>query len=132
MSRMRDEQKANGSSGRSKPYIPAPKVSYLAYHPTKDEKEFLRSQDEPLDILLAGIKGLLDAGHKLTVGKAQATGAYYASLRQGDVPFEQSICLSAFHGEPGMAVRALLHFQSVYHPNFPQTGAASWLEELNW
>jgi len=119
MSRQADESRSRKAPAPAKTTRETKTTPYIAFHPTKEQKEFLREQEDSLEDLLGGLVSFLREGHKIQIGLSERTGAIYATLRERSDDWKTAISVSAFHAEPGMALRSLCYFVVVCHPRFP-------------
>lgn len=131
MSRQADERKNMGKQ-TAKSGQKAKAKLFVSFHPTKEEKEYLRSLDTSLEDDLESLKFFMAEGHKITVGYSKNTGAVYATLREGTDDWEQARSVSAWHSEAGMALRALIYGVLHYHPKFPNLATSQAEFDLEW
>jgi hypothetical protein len=85
-----------------------------------------------LEDLLESLSSLLQAGHKMTMGHSTYNNAYFCSLREGINDWESARAVSAWHIEPGMALRTLCYALEVRFPDFPELGDGWHQEDLVW
>lgn len=132
MSRVVEEAKAhkNGKNGKSSTERQVRR--FLSFHPTKDQKEYLRTQDEGLDDLLVGIRPYLEDGHKITIGYSEKNKACYASIRENHQDWQQARAISAWHADADMALRSLCYAIVSQYPSFPDFTVDEETFDLNW
>lgn len=110
------KKKRNSTSKASSPATTA----FVAFHPTKEEKEKLQS-DASLDSSWAAevLESCLAEGARLSFSYRPENRAVVAMIRDGTVEFNQSTTLSAFQASLEKAIIALAFFVRYHYPHFP-------------
>jgi hypothetical protein len=105
---------------------------FISFHPTKEEKEHIRTMDESLDDSLVGIRPWLAEGHKITLGFSANNEACYASIRESHDDWTRARALSAWHADPDVALRSLCYALVSRFPTFPEIGTGEGDYDLDW
>jgi hypothetical protein len=132
MSRQVDEKKYRLSDTKSKDGLQKTRKRFASFHPTKEQKEFLRGQEDALEDLLIGLSSHLQKGCKVTLGHSEYNNAYYCSIRENTANWQDARAVSAWHVEPDMALRTLCYALQVKFTSFPDLGEGWTEEDLNW
>lgn len=132
MSRVAEETKASKSrkpkTNGNKTYV----KRFISFHPTKEEKEYIRAMEESLEDCLVGLRPWLEDGHKLTIGWSGKNDACFASIRESTDNWRDARAVSAWHADPDVALRSLCYAITSRFPAFPEIEFGQADYELDW
>jgi hypothetical protein len=132
MSRSVEEAKNSRKKGGPNNGRKANQKRFVSFHPTKEEKEHIRTMEESLDDCLVGIRPWLATGCKLTIGFSDKNDACYASIREHNDNWRDARALSAWHADPDVAVRSLCYAVVSRYPSFPEIDLNQEDYDLDW
>jgi len=132
LERLKEEE-----AGRKKAKQKAPRVNgatsrFVAYHPTKEEREDIRKMEEDLGEIMDFLFTFLEDGHTLHFGVRLENSASYVMLRQGDVHWQDAVTLSCWHLNYETAARTLAYGLRGKYSTFPDIQLALFHQEVDW
>lgn len=92
----------------------------FTWHPTSEQKDFLREGGLDWFETFEVLTGALNRGLKITLGMRLENGSVYAIAREGGTAWDSSRAVSVWHAEPGPALRALAYYLRDVNPHFPE------------
>lgn len=94
-------------------------ANFVSFRPTKEDKEAIRADQTPLDVLLGELATWVEDGHKLTLGFRPENSAFYLSLREGGAEYSDAVSLSVWHTDLLTCFYAMKHALRGRYSDFP-------------
>lgn len=123
MSRQADEAKYQSRGKRGQAANPSRSSRFVAYHPTKAEKDQIRSLGD--GYAYGGNRGisLLQEGHKLTIGYKPEQEAFYVMLREGGKAWDEAVTISFWHSDLETCFKQMAFALATVFEDFPDLAA---------
>jgi len=132
MSRQNDEKRFSRSRADKGASGKKTQVPIFSFHPTKEQREAIKADTDPLVLKLDIIKTYLEDNCTLTVGYKPEMESCYAIIRTKEANFEDSIAVSAWHSDLATALYALAFCLKNVTRDFPTNLPTASQLELNW
>jgi len=123
VSRLVEEAKSSKREKTQKKPAPPRFNRFVTFHPTKDQRKFIREGEESLDDLLTSLQPYFRAGCKLVVQYVESSSSCVAVLRETTADWKEARSVSAFHVDSDIALRTLHYAIVTQYPKFPDIEA---------
>lgn len=107
-------------------------VRPFTFHPTAEQGEFLRGKPFDLHETMEGLEGVLQRGHRITIGYTDKGESLYVVIRQGGEDWSKTKAVFVYHNDLEKALTGLWFYLMSVEPGWPDTSASTGLQERFW
>lgn len=132
MSRQNDEKRYAGKGKSNGNSATAGQTPIFTFHPTKEQKEHIRSVKRPLSETLDTLSKYLEQGCKLTLGFSPQQMSYYVIIRSNTEKWDESLALSAWHSDLPTAIAALEYCLMTVATDYPESLPKAYQTSYDW